>query len=629
MKKISTWIVLFSLCSIHLLGQGEGDYWYFGKGLGLDFSKEPSTLLTNGAMQTDEGCASISDAGGNLLFYTDGQKVWNGRHEIMKNGEGLQGHFSATQSAVIIPKPRSRSTYYIFTIDAAENNLVGGLRYTEINMVAEGGLGAVKYKNKPLASPTCEKITAAVNQNGKDFWVIAHGWGNNNFYAFSVTEKGVEEAAVISSAGTKIKGDNAQAGAGYMKASPNGEHIAVTLYNENRVELFNFDNSIGEVTEWLRLPKEIEQAYGVEFSPNSAVLYAGSFATGRIVQYNLGLDSKKAISNSGVEVCKPSNYNMGAIQLAPDGRIYTTSLHYSYLSVIHDPNDLGSRCRYRARYIKIGKNKGRLGLPSFIQTYFNDGANQRRKTWREEEARRRREAAMAKQVPMQTEKMETTTADLPPPTQVCIQVKEKIFNSPDDPNSGVQSLRLLSEATLKMQVGAKVLDYDLKTGETKLQLSPERRYELQARKSGYLSQVGEYKARPGIKLDTVVIVLDRIFPEKEIVLDNIYYDYDRANLRLEAFPELGKLVKVLQDNIEIRIQISAHTDCRGEEEYNESLSQRRAQSVVEYLVGEGIARDRLMAKGYGESLPASDCDCRACTKEDHQRNRRTTFKILK
>jgi outer membrane protein OmpA-like peptidoglycan-associated protein len=122
--------------------------------------------------------------------------------------------------------------------------------------------------------------------------------------------------------------------------------------------------------------------------------------------------------------------------------------------------------------------------------------------------------------------------------------------------------------------------------------------------------------------------LDQIFKNKEIVLDNIYYDFDKSDIREDAKPTLNQLANTLKQNPSIKIQLSSHTDCRGNEGYNEELSQRRAQSAVDYLISLGINANRLIAKGYGESIPAVICNCSNCTEEEHQKNRRTTFKIL-
>ncbi|MCB0679261.1 MAG: OmpA family protein, partial [Saprospiraceae bacterium] len=114
----------------------------------------------------------------------------------------------------------------------------------------------------------------------------------------------------------------------------------------------------------------------------------------------------------------------------------------------------------------------------------------------------------------------------------------------------------------------------------------------------------------------------------EITLENIYYDFDRWEIREDARPTLDELARNLQLNPDIRIQLASHTDCRGTTRYNEELSQKRAQSAVDYLISKGIAPERLIARGFGENVPAADCICNRCTEEQHQENRRTTFAIL-
>lgn len=128
---------------------------------------------------------------------------------------------------------------------------------------------------------------------------------------------------------------------------------------------------------------------------------------------------------------------------------------------------------------------------------------------------------------------------------------------------------------------------------------------------------------------TYTRLMDPIVKNKEIVLENIYYDYDRWNIRPDARPILDSLAVLLKDNPDIRkIEMTSHTDCRGSDEYNEELSQKRAESAVTYLISRGIDPDRLEARGYGESMPVVDCLCEECTEEEHQANRRTAFKVL-
>ena len=123
----------------------------------------------------------------------------------------------------------------------------------------------------------------------------------------------------------------------------------------------------------------------------------------------------------------------------------------------------------------------------------------------------------------------------------------------------------------------------------------------------------------------------KLFPlvvDQVVRLENIFYDYNKADIRPDAAVELDKLVLTLQDNPTVRIELSSHTDCRGKDAYNMSLSQKRAKSAVDYLIAHGIAAGRVVSKGYGESKPSEACACTACSEDEHQRNRRTEFKVL-
>jgi len=123
--------------------------------------------------------------------------------------------------------------------------------------------------------------------------------------------------------------------------------------------------------------------------------------------------------------------------------------------------------------------------------------------------------------------------------------------------------------------------------------------------------------------------LDKIVIDKSIVLENIYYDLDKAKIRLDAAFELDKLVAVLTDNPEIRIELSSHTDSRASDDYNIDLSQRRAESAVNYIISRGVDAQRLIAKGYGEIKLINKCaNGIPCTESEHQANRRTEFKVL-
>ena len=154
-------------------------------------------------------------------------------------------------------------------------------------------------------------------------------------------------------------------------------------------------------------------------------------------------------------------------------------------------------------------------------------------------------------------------------------------------------------------------------------------------KDGYLSRDAEFSTlgvgqdpNNPVQVFELEIELDRIFTNREITLENIYYDFDEWVIREDAKPTLKQLAKDMSLNPNITIQMGSHTDCRGNNRYNEDLSQKRAQSAVDYLIQQGISPERLLAKGYGEDAPEVECACNRCTEDEHQENRRTTFTIL-
>ena len=108
-------------------------------------------------------------------------------------------------------------------------------------------------------------------------------------------------------------------------------------------------------------------------------------------------------------------------------------------------------------------------------------------------------------------------------------------------------------------------------------------------------------------------------------LNNVFFDFDKFNLRPESYVELDRVVKFLNDYPNIEIEMSAHTDSKGSDQYNFTLSDNRARSVMEYILSKGIAPSRIISKGYGETLPVATNE----TDEGRQLNRRVEFKILK
>jgi peptidoglycan-associated lipoprotein len=191
----------------------------------------------------------------------------------------------------------------------------------------------------------------------------------------------------------------------------------------------------------------------------------------------------------------------------------------------------------------------------------------------------------------------------------------------------------------KVKVDIKNLDkgeittlYTDNEGGFKLRLLPETDYEIMCEKEGFFS-VSDKLSTKGLKFSEDFIanfdMLEMII-QKPIVLENIHYDFDKWNIREDAAIELDKLVKILRDNPKIHIEMSSHTDSRGTEQYNLVLSDKRAKAAVDYLVYRGIDIRRLTWKGYGKTKPLINCYTdKDCTEEQHQKNRRTEFKVIK
>jgi outer membrane protein OmpA-like peptidoglycan-associated protein len=169
-------------------------------------------------------------------------------------------------------------------------------------------------------------------------------------------------------------------------------------------------------------------------------------------------------------------------------------------------------------------------------------------------------------------------------------------------------------------------------------------YQVTANKQGYIGAEQNFHSEGQKDTIHVLLALQRITtttPEKpksglpvgqEIELENIYYDFDKWNIRSDARPALDKLVALLRSYPEMKVELGSHTDCRGTDAYNQLLSEKRAASAVAYIVQQGIDASRIRSKGYGESRLVNDCDCgkgTTCSEALHQQNRRTVFTILK
>ncbi len=325
--------------------------------------------------QHTEGCSTISDKDGNLMFYTDGITVYDRKHQIMPNGTDLYGDPSSTQSGVIVPVPGDTNIYYIFTVSNLDKKDDGiGFYYSKVDMRLNDNWGNVTDKNILIFNSTTERITSVKHQNDFGVWVIGHEWMSSRFRSYLVTPEGIDLSnPVISDVGL-FHGDSLLVGKGYMKVSPDGGKLAVAIQGKNLIEVFDFNNTSGVVSNPFQLPME-NQPYGVEFSRDAQFLYATERYNVQVYQWDLLAGSTQEIIESKMiigELQEPSSLG-GALQMASDGKIYMAVKQKQYLSAISKPSRPGLECEFveKAVYLYSG-DFCQWGLPTFIQSYFNN-----------------------------------------------------------------------------------------------------------------------------------------------------------------------------------------------------------------------------------------------------------------
>ena len=394
MKTIILLVFLQLSCSAVGFGQGEQNVWVFGDGCGLDFNGGVPVNYANNHFTVSGGCASICDASGQLLFYTNGYWIWNRYHELMPQMTGgvsgygqpiypvghppLMGWSGGqvNQVAAITGVPLQPGRYYVFTL-----NTTGQLFYTVVDMSLDGGKGNIDPAKRsiPLASGLAEKLTVVKGCN--NIWVMTRARNSNEYRAFEVNDTGIVAAPVVSNAGnlpvTWYR-------CGVIKFSADGSRMAAACHQgvgpAGGLELYQFNAMTGEVSQPLVLDSSsTAHYYGACFSPDGSKLYAtqsfeevnGVWQTSKVGQFDVSLSTPAAIAASSTIVYNDlvnHSENLGDLKRAPDGRIYfgSNKSPQTFLHRIDLPNVAGVGCNAVGYAMAINGAGTSRGLPNDV-----------------------------------------------------------------------------------------------------------------------------------------------------------------------------------------------------------------------------------------------------------------------
>lgn len=336
--------VIVFLKSSSVFAQYENYNWTIGNKTGLNFNTQPASVFST-SIQAPFRSATVSDAAGNLLFYTNGIMVWDKNNNVMPNGDSITRINNSLipdgSDAYIVPDPASNQRYYIFTAPTLSsqtefgNSSVPTLRYSIVDMSLNGGLGDVLPGNKTKFLDSNVSNAIAVAGYGMcDKWLVAHMANSNQFRAYHITATGIS-APVVSFAG-----DLMTTWIGMMKFANNNQKIALRSYETFLpcfIQLFDFDYATGKVSNPVLIdslatfgvPNLVGGigAGAIEFSPDNKKLYSGivdstkpNLRITNIYQYDLTLPTAAAVQGSKKMLGTIDSFS--EMQLTPDGHIY-------------------------------------------------------------------------------------------------------------------------------------------------------------------------------------------------------------------------------------------------------------------------------------------------------------------
>lgn len=342
-------------------------HWEFGQNIILDFSRHNSITTSFTPLSSFEGSSSISDIYGNHLLSTNGRAVTDSNNNAVPGGTSLNGDINATQTAIFVPYPDESAKYLVFTTDRENNS--GGLQYAVVDANLNNGNGAVSQLSTVIERNASERIAAYKHANNTDYWILTKINDTDEFHAYLFTANGLDANVVKS-----FSGEANNSNTGQLKISPNGRYAACANFDSGTIEVFYFDNSNGKLKLFFTL-SGYPSAYGVEFAPESSFLY---FSTApiqqpaKVFQVKLNLPTINKIKQSVVQLAEIQSdeyFSGGALQLAPNDKIYMAKYNLNSLATIEYPDSAAHKATFNENAISLNDNSY-LGLPSFPASYF-------------------------------------------------------------------------------------------------------------------------------------------------------------------------------------------------------------------------------------------------------------------
>ncbi len=378
-------ILLLIFSSVN--AQKENNIWCFGDSAGIDFNDPTNPVTFTTSLDTRGSCVSIADSMGQLLFYANTRatlpgnttRIWNKYNQLMDNGDSIVGS-GWYNELIIIPFPGSDSLYYIFSVGVTS---VYGFYYSIVDMTENAGSGKVIAKNIQLNTyKAWDGMAAVKHANGRDWWLITKddsigsGTGNNTFHKYLITTDTILEQ--VQSIGNSVQGS-----AGNMVFSVDGSKFLFSTWI-GLVEVINFDRCTGQFSNPVIVSGTGNSlfTFGAAFSPNGNVVYVSrTDTTSYLFQYDLTAPNIPASKDTLCVISFPTNA-AGLIRLAPDNKIYLScvwyngvNFNYPYqdtmyhtenmnLSVISDPDVVGSGCNFSLYSFPLGGKRTYWGLPN-------------------------------------------------------------------------------------------------------------------------------------------------------------------------------------------------------------------------------------------------------------------------